>query len=314
MDPRILDSPIEDLETWKNSIADYDSDEGERPFDSTGILKVSKAICINKNESTIDNFLDLHDRHDANIDLQGLYEQFPRPTVDYDWIDICLADILGIDPYQDIPPMPPELEVFQHRTRKSVLFRKEPPTTFDLEAGPLITKEPESSKRSVVFDVESIPLKPQQSASDPKEASDRERDQSGEKHQVPPQPTFDDDPPPQANIVYKNPSSAVKSRERDWERLRKYFAWLPKLVIQKTFDCTTQLARIPMSAHLQRHYRSPFPALNVNRCNEDVATNTVYADTADIEHGYKAAQFFAGTTSLVCDIYRVKIDAQFLQT
>ena len=60
-------------------------------------MKVSKAICINKNESTIDNFLDLHDRHDANIDLQGLYEQFPRPTVEYDWIDICLADILGID-------------------------------------------------------------------------------------------------------------------------------------------------------------------------------------------------------------------------
>ena len=210
--------------------------------------------------------------------------------------------------------MPPELEVFQHRTRKSVLFRKEPPTTFDLEAGPLITKEPESSKRSVVFDVESIPLKPQQSAPNPKGAPDRERDKNGEKHQVPPQPTFDDDPPPQTNTVYKNPSSAVKSRERNWERLQKYFAWLPKLVIQKTFDCTTQLARIPMSAHLQRHYRSPFPAINVNRRDENVATDTVYADTADIEHGFKAAQFFAGTTSLVCDIYGVKTDAQFLQT
>src|SRR6056300_1089543 len=34
-----------------------------------------------------------------------------------------------------------------------------------------------------------------------------------------------------------------------------------------------------MSAHLQRHFRSPFPALNVNRRSEPVATDTVYADT-----------------------------------
>jgi hypothetical protein len=62
---------------------------------------------------------------------------------------------------------------------------------------------------------------------------------------------FDDDtqkpdgrngPPPCNRFVHgsqptegelKNPSSAVRSRERDWERLRSYFAWLPKLVIQK---------------------------------------------------------------------------------
>ena len=60
-----------------------------------------------------------------------------------------------------------------------------------------------------------------------------------------------------------------------------------------------------MSAHLQRHYRSPFPALNVRRRDEDVATDTVYADTPDIEHGYMAAQFFVGTKSLVSDIYGV---------
>ncbi|CAJ1956182.1 unnamed protein product [Cylindrotheca closterium] len=34
----------------------------------------------------------------------------------------------------------------------------------------------------------------------------------------------------------KNPSSAVKTRERDWERLCSYFAWLPKLVIQKNLE------------------------------------------------------------------------------
>ncbi|CAJ1952078.1 unnamed protein product [Cylindrotheca closterium] len=49
-------------------------------------------------------------------------------------------------------------------------------------------------------------------------------------------------------VELKNPSSAVKSRERDWERLRSYFAWLPKLVIQKNsehyMEDSTQLATI----------------------------------------------------------------------
>ncbi|CAJ1944841.1 unnamed protein product [Cylindrotheca closterium] len=130
----------------------------------------------------------------------------------------------------------------------------------------------------------------------------------------PPRTKQAQEPLPPTTTEYKNPSSAVKSRERDWERLRQYSAWLPKLVIQKTFDCTTQLARIPMSAHLQRHYRSPFPALNVNRRNEGLATDTVYADTPDIEHGHVAAQFYVGLSSLVSDVYGVTLDAQFLQT
>ena len=45
-DPTILDSPTLDMEEWKNSIPDYDSDEGERPFDSLGILKSNKAVSI----------------------------------------------------------------------------------------------------------------------------------------------------------------------------------------------------------------------------------------------------------------------------
>ncbi|CAJ1955417.1 unnamed protein product [Cylindrotheca closterium] len=49
-------------------------------------------------------------------------------------------------------------------------------------------------------------------------------------------------------VELKDPSSAVKSCERDWERLRSYFAWLPKLVIQKNsehyMEDSTQLATI----------------------------------------------------------------------
>lgn len=338
-DPTILDSTF-DMDTWKNSIPDYESDEGERPFDSVGILKSNRIISINKNETVVEDLLNAHDQHDTNMDLNGLYESIPRPPSELDWFEVCMADVLGLDPQYVTPPMPPEYEVNEIRTRKSVLFQPDPPTVFDLESEPLVSKDsfkhlaPQKetpdlprSKRSVVFDVESIPLKapgnPTNTNTDGDEQSRRRpgarnKESDGSKDnpraEPPPRTVFDDDPPSQTTAVYKNPSSAVKSRERDWERLRKYFAWLPKLVIQKTFDCTTQLARIPMSAHLQRHYKSPFPALNVKRRDEDVATDTVYADTPDIEHGHVAAQFFVGTTSLVSDIYGVKTEAQFLQT
>ena len=78
-----------------------------------------------------------------------------------------MADLFGQDPSYVAPMIAVELEVLQHRTCKSVLFRPEAPTIFDLEAGPLINKvafndlktkepppEPLRSKRSVVFDVE----------------------------------------------------------------------------------------------------------------------------------------------------------------
>ena len=350
-DPSRLDMDI-DIETWKTTIPDYDSDEGERPFDSVGILKSTNVVSVNKSETVVEDLLDKHDRLDANVDLDGLYEMFSRPTTDHDFFEANLADIFEIDPFEVVPPMPPEYEVYEYNTRrKAALFVPVKDVPFDLESGPLIEKDsfrdlippkppPEEpdiapTKRSVVFDIEEVPVAgpgPTTTSTRTDDDDDqllgekvpkaRQRSPRSPKHGEPnddaeprqnPRRAFED-PPDTAPQAYKNPSSAVKSRERDWERLRKYFAWLPKLVIQKTFDCTTQLARIPMSAHLQRHYKSPFPALNVNRRDEDVATDTVYADTPDIEHGYMAAQFFVGTTSLVSDVYGVKTDAQFLQT
>ena len=43
-----------------------------------------------------------------------------------------------------------------------------------------------------------------------------------------------------------------------------------------------------------------------------MATNTVYADTPAIGNGATTAQFFVGTKSLVCDVYPMKTDKQFV--
>jgi hypothetical protein len=53
---------------------------------------------------------------------------------------------------------------------------------------------------------------------------------------------------------------------------------LPVDDIKRTFAATTHYARIPMSTTLKKHYKSPFLAMNVHRCDEPVATDsTVYS-------------------------------------
>jgi hypothetical protein len=70
---------------------------------------------------------------------------------------------------------------------------------------------------------------------------------------------------------------------------------------------------MPMSEHLQKQYKSPNPALNVTRRDEDLATDTVYSDTPAVDNGSTSGQFFIGVKSLVCDIQGMKTDKQFAQ-
>jgi len=107
-------------------------------------------------------------------------------------------------------------------------------------------------------------------------------------------------------------SQEIKPRQIDFEHYVAKFAWLPLDIIKRTFEATTQYYRTPMSTHLKKRYKSPFPACNVTCRDEPVATDTVYSDTPAIGSGVTAAQFFVGTKSLVCDIYPMKTDKQFV--
>jgi hypothetical protein len=52
----------------------------------------------------------------------------------------------------------------------------------------------------------------------------------------------------------------------------------------------------------------------VKRCNEPVATNTVFSDTPAVDSGVTCAQLFAGLESLVADVYGLKTDKAFVNT
>ena len=71
----------------------------------------------------------------------------------------------------------------------------------------------------------------------------------------------------------------LQSKERNYDSLCPLFAWLPAEKVKCTFKATTQYAHIPMSTILCKHYKSPIPAMSVHCRQEDIATDTVYADT-----------------------------------
>ena len=77
---------------------------------------------------------------------------------------------------------------------------------------------------------------------------------------------------------------------------------------------TTQFARGRVSDTLKQHWRSRFPACNVKRRNEPLATDTVFSDTPAVDSGVTAAQIFVGRESLVADVYGLTIHKEFVNT
>jgi hypothetical protein len=66
---------------------------------------------------------------------------------------------------------------------------------------------------------------------------------------------------------------------------------------------------------MRKTHKSHFPALNVHRRNEPVATDTIYATHPALDSGgMTQAQIFVGRKSLVVDVYGMKRDGDFVKT
>ncbi len=108
--------------------------------------------------------------------------------------------------------------------------------------------------------------------------------------------------------------TSVAIKKPHYDALRPNFGWSPADAIKKTFECTTQWARMVERYPFRKHFKSRFPALNVIRRNEAVATDTVFSDTPAVASGCKVAQIFAGCKTFVVDIYPMKLEADFVRT
>ena len=114
-----------------------------------------------------------------------------------------------------------------------------------------------------------------------------------------------------------SPAAEARSqspKEPDYSKLKPVFGWLPTETIKKTFQHTTQLARITTGTLLKKFYKAQNPALNVIRRGEPVATDELYSDTPAVDCGATRCQVFVGMNTDVVDVYPMQTSKQFINT
>ena len=105
----------------------------------------------------------------------------------------------------------------------------------------------------------------------------------------------------------------IRRRRFNPQKYRHYFLNVPDDKIRRTFENTTQFSVSVLAGHrITQTLRSPFPAHNVLRRNEPVATDAVFADEPAIgTGGQKMAQFFVGRKSHVMDVFGMGSTKEF---
>ena len=112
----------------------------------------------------------------------------------------------------------------------------------------------------------------------------------------------------------------VGAKQHDFDRLAPNFAFVPKARIQKTIEHTTQFARLDTRLPLRKHFKSRFPAANVSRLNETVATDTFFFDTPALDDGILGhggttmLQLYCGCDSQLTAVYPMKSESEMSNT
>jgi len=113
---------------------------------------------------------------------------------------------------------------------------------------------------------------------------------------------------------YSNKLLEQSPSKVDFEAERLFFLNQPRNVVEKTFGATTQYYQsLGVDPYIKSLYRSPFPAINVSRRHEPVATDTVFSDVV-AWGGICAAQVFAGLTTRFVSAHGVKTDKEYPDT
>jgi hypothetical protein len=116
------------------------------------------------------------------------------------------------------------------------------------------------------------------------------------------------------------PPRSILPRKPNFEALRPYLGWISAERVKATLENTTQWFRASCRMPMRRHYKTRFPAANVNRWNEDVATDTFFSDIAAIDDGIPGhggctmAQLYTGITSHYTKVYPMSSKTQIPST
>ena len=126
--------------------------------------------------------------------------------------------------------------------------------------------------------------------------------------------TTNPDDPSEPTVERTGPKE-VKKKPVDYERYRPYFLHTSTEKVRRTFQRTTQYATNIMSGRIiMQTLKSPYPANNVWRRNEPVASDTIFAAVAAVFCGHTMAQIYVGCRSLVIDVFGMSTEKQFINT
>jgi hypothetical protein len=116
------------------------------------------------------------------------------------------------------------------------------------------------------------------------------------------------------NTSISSIAKTMGKKDCDFASHRTIFRWLSYDFIKKTFQHTTQYARLSTGTTLKTAFKSPNSALNVTRRNEPVACDIVYSDVTDIDGVSITAVIFFGSDTQIKDIHGIKSNRRFLNT
>jgi hypothetical protein len=108
-------------------------------------------------------------------------------------------------------------------------------------------------------------------------------------------------------------ATGIKIKTPDLEVLRPHFGWLPTGRIHDTLGATTQFYRAEARLPFRKRYKTRFPAANVSRLNEVVATDTMFADEPAHDDGIMGhggatmCQIYCGKESQITSYLRTHI-------
>ena len=112
----------------------------------------------------------------------------------------------------------------------------------------------------------------------------------------------------------------LRKRFPSLDKLKPYFGWASNDRIKTMLDKTTQHYRGVVNYPFRKHFKSRFPAANVPRMNEWVATDTYFCDTPAADDGIPGhagatmVQLYLGLTSGHVSGYPMTSETQIPQT
>ena len=117
-------------------------------------------------------------------------------------------------------------------------------------------------------------------------------------------------------IIANETPRTKKSTVPDYAAVSKKLLFVSNEVARHTLNATTQFYKTVhvVGAKIRQMRKSHFPAANVQRRREKVATDVIYANTPAMDNGTKVAQLCIGRESLVADIYPIKGSECFVRT